>query len=384
MSLIPLRDLNASGLGDFQPNAFYVAAIQTDGTSAKFVYIPWPVGCFLQLDDTGELQEIVTGGSSGTIPLSCMDLATVAPLVFDPTAKTITVSAATGSAAGSMSGADKTRLDSIFAGTTLQYVRGDGTLATLATVATSGAYSSLSGLPTLGTAAATNSTAYDASGAAASAQAASQPLALILTNLAAQSGTTGLPRKTGAATWTLDTSTFLTGNQTLTLSGDVTGSGTTAITATLKNTGTASTYTGVTTDAQGRVTAGTSQVVNNTPTVPLVTTAAAANGTQISATQSALVSYSVTTSSTSTIAGASSVVAVLEICPTNSATAANWLTIATVQNGQTLTLAVALQAVQTLSQGLAGVVPAGYYRRIRYTVTGTGSAVFASGQETLQ
>lgn len=325
------------------------------------------------------------------IPLSCMDLTTVAPIVFDPTEKTITVSSATDSAAGSMSGADKGRLDSIFAGTTLQYVRGDGTLAILPayTPQVSSDWSAGSGVaqilnkPTLGTAAATNSSAYDASGAAASAQAASQPLALILTNLAAQSGTTGLPRKTGAATWTLDTSAFLTGNQTLTLSGDVTGSGATAITATLKNTGTASTYTGVTTDAQGRVTAGTSQVVNNTPTVPMVTTAAAANGTQVSATQSALVSYSVTTSSTSTIAGASSVVAVLEICPTNSATAANWLTIATVQNGQTLTLAVALQAVQTLSQGLAGVVPAGYYRRIRYTVTGTGSATFASGQEVL-
>lgn len=123
------------------------------------------------------------------IPLSCMDLVTVAPIVFDPTAKTITVSAATGSAAGSMSGADKGRLDSIFAGTTLQYVRGDGSLATLATVATSGAYSSLSGLPTLGTAAATNSTAYDASGAAASAQAASQPLDSDLTAIAALSTT---------------------------------------------------------------------------------------------------------------------------------------------------------------------------------------------------
>lgn len=388
------------------------------------------------------------------IPLSCMDLEVVAPIVFDPTAKTIGLS---------------------FGGTTLQYVRGDGTVATLPTYAAqiqsdwNEANNALADFiknkPTLGTAAATNSSAYDASGAASAAQAASQPLALILTNLGALSGSTGLPRKTGAATWTLDTSTFLTGNQNLTLTGPVTGSGTTAITTaigsgqvtnamlansgitiagtstalggtitldtitglsstgfvkrtggntlaidgntyltanqsisvtgdatgsgqtsialTLKNTGTASTYAGVTTDAQGRVTAGTSQSVNNAPTVPLVTTAAAANGTQVSATQTALVSYSVTTSSTSTIAGASSVVAVLEICSTNSATAANWLTIATVQNGQTLTLAIALQSIETISQVLAGVVPAGYYRRIRYTVTGTGSATFASGQEVL-
>lgn len=286
---------------------------------------------------------VINGASNGNvptipIPLSCMDLSVVAPIVFDATAKTIGLS---------------------FGGTTLQYIRGDGTLATLPT-------------------------AYDASGSAAAAQAASQPLALILTNLAGQSGTAGLPRKTGAATWTLDTSAFITANQTITLSGDTTGSGATAITTTLKNTGTASTYTGVTTDAQGRVTAGTAQSVNNTPTVPLVTTAAAANGTQVSTTQTALVSYSLTTSSTSTIAGASSVAAVLEICPTNSATAANWVTIAGVQNGQTLTLAIALQAVQLLTQVLCGVVPAGYFRRIRYTVTGTGSAAFASGQEVLQ
>lgn len=332
-----------------------------------------------QILSDGTTRPVVINGISpgqvptNKIPLSCMDLSVVAPIVFDPTAKTIGLS---------------------FGGTTLQYIRGDGTLATLPTAisqiqsdwneANTGLADFIKNKPTLGTAAATSTTAYDASGAAAAAQAASQPLALILTNLAGQSGTTGLPRKTGAATWTLDTSTFITANQTITLSGDTTGSGATAIVTTLKNTGTASTYTGVTTDAQGRVTAGTAQSVNNTPTVPLVTTAAAANGTQVSTTQTALVSYSLTTSSTSTIAGASSVAAVLEICSTNSATAANWITIASVQNGQTLTLAIALQAVQLLTQVLCGVVPAGYFRRIRYTVTGTGSATFASGQEVLQ
>nr|WP_320038849.1 hypothetical protein [uncultured Bacteroides sp.] len=50
---------------------------------------------------------------------------------------------------------------------------------------------------------------------------------------------------------------YLTGNQNISISGDITGSGTTGITATLKNTGTAGTYRSVTTDAQGRVTAGT-------------------------------------------------------------------------------------------------------------------------------
>ena len=51
--------------------------------------------------------------------------------------------------------------------------------------------------------------------------------------IAAITGTTGILKKTAANTWSLDTSTYLTGNQTVTLSGDVTGSGTTSITTTL-------------------------------------------------------------------------------------------------------------------------------------------------------
>lgn len=42
-------------------------------------------------------------------------------------------------------------------------------------------------------------------------------------------------KMTAAGTFALDTSTYLTGNQTITLSGDVTGSGTTAITTTVKS-----------------------------------------------------------------------------------------------------------------------------------------------------
>ena len=52
---------------------------------------------------------------------------------------------------------------------------------------------------------------------------------------------------------------FLTGNQTITLSGDATGSGATSIALTLANSGvTAGTYTKVTVDAKGRVTTGAS------------------------------------------------------------------------------------------------------------------------------
>lgn len=85
-----------------------------------------------------------------------------------------------------------------------------------------------------------------------------QPLDADLTAIAGIAATTGLLRKTAANTWSLDTNAYITGNQSITLSGDATGTGTTAISLTLANSGvTAGTYRSVTVDAKGRVTAGT-------------------------------------------------------------------------------------------------------------------------------
>lgn len=63
--------------------------------------------------------------------------------------------------------------------------------------------------------------------------------------IAVLAGTSGLLRKTAANTWSLDTTTYLTGNQTINLSGDVSGSGTTTITTTLATVGIAKGGTGL-------------------------------------------------------------------------------------------------------------------------------------------
>jgi hypothetical protein len=90
-----------------------------------------------------------------------------------------------------------------------------------------------------------------------------------LSNLATfmSNATSGFIRRTGIDTYAVDTNTYLTGNQTITLSGDASGSGATAITVTLASVGTAGTYTKVTTDAKGRVTAGTTLSASDIPTL---------------------------------------------------------------------------------------------------------------------
>lgn len=113
---------------------------------------------------------------------------------------------------------------------------------------------------TSATAAATYQTISGMSSYLTTAAAAStyQPLDADLSAIAALAGTTGLLRKTALNTWSLDTSAYLTGNQTITLSGAVTGSGSTSITTTLSNTTvTPGSYTSanITVGADGRITA---------------------------------------------------------------------------------------------------------------------------------
>lgn len=105
-----------------------------------------------------------------------------------------------------------------------------------------------------------------------------QPLDADLTAIAGLAGTSGFLKKTATDTWALDTSTYLTGNQTITLSGDATGSGTTAITVTVVDDGhshTGSTISGL--DA-GDTTSGTFDIAR-IPTGTTGTTVSLGNHT---------------------------------------------------------------------------------------------------------
>ena len=94
-----------------------------------------------------------------------------------------------------------------------------------------------------------------------------QALDADLTAISALTGT-GFLKRTGSDSWTLDTNTYLTGNETITLTGDATGTGATSIAITLANTGiTAGTYTKITVDSKGRATAGTTLSASDIPTL---------------------------------------------------------------------------------------------------------------------
>lgn len=162
--------------------------------------------------------------------------------------------------------------------------------------------------------------------------------------------------------------------------GTITGSGTIS----LPNTGTAGTYSGITTDAQGRVTAGTTRSFAS-PSRSVVTSTSS-TGYQISSTRDAFVSYEGTFSTTSTIGGPASITIFLETADTNSTNPADWTIIARQVNSNTITLAVVLQQVDIEPWSVSRMIPAGKYVRIRSgSVTGTATAAInAEQQEVLQ
>lgn len=183
-----------------------------------------------------------------------------------------------------------------------------------------------------------------------------------------------LPAGSGGTVTSIIAGTGLSG-------GTITSSGTISLPAT----GTAGTYASVTTDAQGRVTAGNNLVINDGPARSLVTTTAA-TGFQVSPTRIAQVCYEGSVSTTSTIGGPSSASVFLETADTNSTTPGDWTVRAQQTYSNTITLAIVLNQVQSNNWAFCRYIPAGKYVRIRSGgITGTASvAINSSQQEVLQ
>lgn len=126
------------------------------------------------------------------------------------------------------------------------------------------------------------------------------------------------------------------------------------------------------------------KVYTNNPSHLFVTTAAAANGFQLSSTRESEVRYSCTIVTAATLASGAVGTIVLEIAATNSSTASDWKEIGRMTNGQVFSLAVAIGCTQTTASELSARVPAGYYIRLR-TISTTGTPTFTlnGGQEVL-
>lgn len=122
----------------------------------------------------------------------------------------------------------------------------------------------------------------------------------------------------------------------------------------------------------------------NTPSRSIVT-GTGATGFQPSSSQTSTVHYDVTVTTTATIAGNSGGYVLLEVAPTNSATAGDWVEMGRCGNSQAISLAITLQSVQGTSCQLNADIPAGYYAKLRsVTSAGTPSYVLNSTSEVLK
>lgn len=90
--------------------------------------------------------------------------------------------------------------------------------------------------------------------------------------------------------------------------------------------------------------------------------------------------YTVQIVTTASIGSGATGYVVLETSPNNSA----WTEAGRIVNGQVITLAIALNSVQTTAGQISGYLPAGYYARLRsVNTTGTPTYSYISGQEVL-
>lgn len=304
-------------------------------------------------------------------------------------------------------------------------VSGKANTSSVSLVGFSGQYADLLSKPTLGTASAQNVGYFADAAQGALADTAVQPAAIAsfitASALAPYALISSVPTNTNQLTNGAGFITGITGGQVISALGitPISQAGArTAVSLTTTGTSGASTYdnsTGVlnipnyapgtgtvtsvsisssTLTVSGTVTTSGALTVNiparsfnSAPARTLVSIAAAANGFQISSTRDSSVSYSITISCAVQIGVATNVegYVVLEICPTNSSTAGDWVEISRVTNAQNIALALALSSTAKNGAPVAGKVPAGFYSRLRsVNVSGTPTYTTNGQQEVME
>lgn len=242
-----------------------------------------------------------------------------------------------------------------YTGTTSQYIKGDGSIATFPTL-------------TSGTVTSVGISSVDLTIGGTNPVTSSGIISLTLPAINSNVGTYNnlTVNSKGQVTAGSNTS-YLTGNQSIALTGDVTGSGSTSISTTLANSGvTAGSYAGsYTVDAKGRITAANAKI--QTAVTPSLNTAF-----QVSSSLSSDVNYSINVQITSALAGTNTGTVQLQISSTSGGT---YTTIN--QSGMSLSGIVSTVGA---TQNLSGFVPVGYWVKIVTAATGTnsGSAVFTA------
>lgn len=112
-------------------------------------------------------------------------------------------------------------------------------------------------------------------------------------------------------------------------------------------------------------------------------TSTGAVGTQVSSTRNAYVMLNGSVSTTATIGGSSAGDIILEVAPTNSATAGDWMEWGRIGNSQTISLALALNSVQVTKGMAVAFIPAGYYVKARQAGSGTVSYTLTNAKQIL-
>lgn len=115
-----------------------------------------------------------------------------------------------------------------------------------------------------------------------------------------------------------------------------------------------------------------------------IVTGTGATGFLVSSTRDAEAHYSITINTTVSLSGNATGYVALEIAPTNSATAGDWVEVGRTPSGQSGTLVIGLTLSQIGGGQIGAIIPAGYYAKLRSVNTaGTPTYNYNSGQEVL-